>query len=203
LRYALRACRTPAGSRGKTPKPWPKEALFVPITVNRTRCCPSMSLRLLVPSVAGGRRGQVSRSRIPLNSSVRHDRPHEQAGDCRPSHCPGTSRLSGGAAASGPQFDAIDAESVTQGGAVCPDHGEPDLGGGDRIIGRLRRRRVRQRLGRDDDWAVQDGGRRATGSVGERDGRRAGDTQLGRLVKQSTSVGADREHPACRVRDAV
>jgi hypothetical protein len=33
------------------PNPWPNEALFVPITVNRTRCCPLVSSRPLDTSI--------------------------------------------------------------------------------------------------------------------------------------------------------
>jgi hypothetical protein len=33
------------------PNPWPMEALFVPITVNRTRCCPLVSSRPLDTSI--------------------------------------------------------------------------------------------------------------------------------------------------------
>ena len=55
-----------------------------------------------------------------------HGALHEQVGNRRPSHGPRTGMLPGGAAASGPELKTIDTESVAQGGAVRPDHGEPD-----------------------------------------------------------------------------
>jgi len=55
---ARRRCRLRAAVRGKTPKPWPREAVFVPITVNRIRCCPLVSSRPLDTSIGPeGRRG--------------------------------------------------------------------------------------------------------------------------------------------------
>ena len=53
-----RSAPVKAGVRGKTPKPWAKDALFVPITMNRTQRGPLVSSRPLDTSIGPeGRRG--------------------------------------------------------------------------------------------------------------------------------------------------
>jgi len=63
---ARQRCRLRAGVRGKTPNPWPKEALFVPITVNRTRCCPLVSSRSLDTSIGPEGRRETGLQTSPL-----------------------------------------------------------------------------------------------------------------------------------------
>ena len=81
-------------------------------------------------------------------------------------------------------------------------HGPPG-GGGHCAVGGQSRRRVRQRVGRVGDWALQDGGDSAIGSVAEFRQRGIRDADLDRLVQHAAVARANRIRAAGGIRSAL
>ena len=73
----------------------------------------------------------------------------------------------------------------------------------DRAVGRQRRRQLRQRFGRDDQWSLQGRGHPQawTPAILRSGGIR--DPRMGRLAQPSPTAGAHRQHPACRSRRLI
>jgi hypothetical protein len=72
-----------------------------------------------------------------------------------------------------------------------------------RTVGRQRRRQLRQRLGRDDQWPIQGRGHPSAWPVTQLRGCRICDPRLGRLVQPSATTLTHLQHPTRRSRSTM